>query len=167
MTFLGDWQLQISQNGYDFSEESLTFEYRAPVQIHTVLPPKGPTNGGTPVYVTGDGFDSRAAALHYMSCSFSNVIVLAELVDQHTIRCWTRSAPPGLVSVEVTTNNVDYSSDGRLFEFAVMRVYAAAPFSGPTAGGTYVVLQGDGLVPPYGSALYCQWGTHNTMHSQG
>ena len=80
------------------------------------------------------------------------------MVDGGTLLCVTLGAEPGVATLEVTMNGVDWSADGRAFEFVAQRVASVSPAQGPADGGTSVVLSGANFRPNYGSGeLWCQW----------
>jgi hypothetical protein len=53
---VGDATIQISLNGYDFSESSFDISFTDPIDILKIEPPCGPLNGGTNVQIYGTGF---------------------------------------------------------------------------------------------------------------
>jgi hypothetical protein len=69
----------------------------------------------------------------------------------------TRSLPPcsrcattcehalGIATVEVSANGVDFSSDGRVFEFVEVVISSVEPPGGPALGGTPVTVRGSNL----------------------
>ena len=64
----------------------------------------------------------------------------------------------GTATVEVAANGVDFSSDGRTFEFVAVRVLDLEPASGPTAGGTAITIRGRGFGMAYFATTPIEWG---------
>ena len=54
------YNVRVSQNGQDFSKAALAYDFEEPLRLHSVVPKRGSTLGGTKVYITGDGFSARA-----------------------------------------------------------------------------------------------------------
>ena len=64
----------------------------------------------------------------------------------------------GVVSVELTQNEQQYTGDGARFEFEVVAAYSVYPGSGPIDGGTLVEVRGAGIELPDARGLFCQFG---------
>ena len=61
------------------------------------------------------------------------------------------------MTVEVTMNNVDFTSDGVRFTYgAAVAVHAVSPYSGPVSGGTVVRVHGEHFTAD--AALACRFG---------
>ena len=56
---VGKSSIQISLNGYDFSEQSYSFEFTDPLYIHQMNPQCGPIQGNTEVEFIGTGFKNE------------------------------------------------------------------------------------------------------------
>jgi hypothetical protein len=57
--YTGESKIQISFNGYDFSESQFDFVFTDALNILKIEPPCGPLNGGTIVRLYGTGFEQR------------------------------------------------------------------------------------------------------------
>ena len=141
----GALAVEVSVNdGGDFSRSGVVFRYERAAAPSLVTPPLGPELGGTLVSVAGVGFGSSLL----LKCRFGAVSVAAEFVSSELVNC---SAPPhasGVVSVEVSTNGVDYSVSNVSYSYSVdPRVLALLPGSGPQRGGTNVSVVGSALLP--------------------
>ena len=154
---VGEYQVSVSENGQDFSQAFLKFEYAPLVRLQAVTPSKGSTAGGTEVYIVGDGFSSRAAQMNYLKCKFRHTAVLANLYESDELMCISPAADAGLVALEVTCNNVDFTASGLLYEFVALRVLSVSPVQGPLDGGTVVTVRGLHFVPPFRSKIWCEW----------
>ncbi len=123
----------------------------APPTITSVSPAMGSTDGGNSVVITGTGFTEVTKA------TFDGTDATSFTVDSPTKI--TAAAPPhsqGTVRVQVTTEGgttEDKPSDDYTYiEIAVPTITALSPASGPTAGGTSVVITGTGFVGVTGTA---------------
>ena len=115
-----------------------------PVSLSLVDPAKGGVGGGTPVTVSGSGFQDDAKVL-FGSAEATDVKVLGV----GTITCLTPAGAVGKVTV--TVQNPDGGAAPYLggFEYTAgdaPTVQAVAPDSGVTDGGTPVTLTGTGFV---------------------
>ena len=105
------------------------FEYYAPPRIERTTPTHGPAVGGTLVLVSGTGFvvDAPAAMCRFARSSRAG----RELARRDVVLCQAPSHKAGEVTVEVTMNNVDFTSDGVRFTYgAAVAVHAVSPYSG-------------------------------------
>ena len=126
----------------------------------TLLRPAfGPVAGGTRVEVSspGGGFD---VGLPYL-CRFGLDAAPAAVYDAATLVCY---APPRSAETNDTVTvsgdgGNSFSGTGAVFGFVDARLAAAAPSSGPPAGGTVVVVSGAGFLAlsRYG-AVRCAFG---------
>ena len=117
------------------------------VAVHAVSPYSGPVSGGTVVRVHGEHFTADAA----LACRFGDASVSPAVFESEgVVSCVAPEAPsPGKVTIEVTANGVDYSSDGVQFTFlAPMHVESVSPALGPEHGGTVVTLAGADFAMP-------------------
>ena len=147
-----------SANGRDFSASGVQLEYVRPVAAAAVEPGRGPVGGGTFVNVTGSGFSARAALLGYTWCRFNSTSVAAAWRSSTELHCVAPRHQTGVVSVEVTQNEQQHTSDGVRFEFEVVAAYSVYPSSGPVDGGTMVEVRGAGIETPDARGLFCQFG---------
>jgi hypothetical protein len=110
-------------------------------QVTGLVPSTGPSAGGTTVTISGNGLSGATGV------SFGSV---AGSVDSSTATSVVATAPPGTgtVNVTVTTpNGVSPVSSSDLFTYSapVPSVSAVTPNSGSSAGGTAVVINGNGF----------------------
>jgi len=107
-----------------------------------VLPVKGPTSGGTVVTVTGTGF-TGATAVRFGTTAGTSLTVNSS--TKITIRSPAHAA--GIVDVRVTTvggTSTTSAADG--FTYAALpTVTSISTASGPTSGGTTVIITGTGF----------------------
>ena len=148
--------VKVSNNMHDYPDDGLTFGYVGEVTVSKVFPTRGPDSGGTLVLVRGTGFvvDSPSAM-----CRFGGdaVVSAVSVPDSTTVVCQAPSHKAGEVAVEVTMNNVDFTSDGVRFVYgSAPVVYSISPYSGPTGGGTVIRVHGENFAD--GTALACRFG---------
>ena len=107
--------------------------------VTAVSPKSGPTAGGTTVVITGTGFTGATAVTFGATASTSFTVNTATQI--------TATSPahaPGTVDVRVTTagGTSATSATDQYTYIAAPMVTAVSPSSGPTAGGTTVVITG-------------------------
>jgi hypothetical protein len=71
-----------------------------------LFPYEGPTSGGATVTVYGRNFISSAS----LACSFGTSASLALYITSTQIQCLSTSGSAGTVSVEVSNNNQQFST---------------------------------------------------------
>ena len=116
------------------------------------------SRGGTFVNVTGGSFSPRAALLGYVWCRFNSTSVAVAWRSSTELHCVAPRHAAGAVSVELTQNEQQYTSDGIRFEYEVVAAYTVYPNAGPIAGGTLVEIFGAGIEVPDARGLFCQFG---------
>ena len=152
----GEVTVEVTMNNVDFTSDGVRFTYGAAVAVHAVSPYSGPVSGGTVVRVHGEHFTADAA----LACRFGDASVSPAVFESEgVVSCVAPEAPsPGKVTIEVTANGVDYSSDGVQFTFlAPMHVESVSPALGPEHGGTVVTLAGADFAMP--ETLVCEFGS--------
>ena len=137
--------MRVSLNGQQFvGNASVPFVYHASPSVSSISPSSGAMVGGTLVNVSGVGFESGS---HYV-CRFGSVIVGAAWVPSYgVISCFAPAGSSGSsVVVEVSLNAQQYSRGGQTFAYhGLPSVSAYSPSSGPSDGGTRVVVSGEGF----------------------
>ena len=94
-----------------------TFEYREEIRVEQMFPTQGLTTGGEEVLITGSGFPADGG----MGCKFGAVMAAAAVQEGTTaVRCRSPAMPAGTVSVSLSDNGVDFSSDSVLFFAALV-----------------------------------------------
>ena len=153
----GPRRVEVSLNGQQFSSSGVEYTYVPSAAVSSVWPLSGLAEGGTPVTVSGSGFSSLSESLGYLRCRFNTTTVVGMYVSESLVVCnSSASSSSGYVSVEVTTNGVDYTSDGVELELSDLLVGEVSPWSGPELGGTVVTLSGSGFASS--DALRCRFG---------
>jgi hypothetical protein len=148
--------VELSMNGQQFTSSGVSFTYQPAPAVSSVWPTGGAAEGGTPVTVLGSGFSSSAEAMGALLCRFDASVVPAAYVSESAVICNSTRSSRGYVTVEVSTNGREYTSDGVQFELVSVVVSGIAPWSGPELGGTVVTIAGSGLAS--GGDLVCRFG---------
>lgn len=145
---------QVSNDNTSFSAGSILFTYNRRVTVVNFNPSKGPSDGGTEVFVTGKHFSNTTQLL----CRFGVTVVPAISISDQLILCTSPPHPHGASSLEVTTNGADFSFSGAQFIFYPReKVLSVWPALGPSSeGGTLVTIRGEAFQNSVD--LSCQFG---------
>lgn len=116
------------------------FTYAAAPAVSKLTPSVAPYLGGTAVVIGGSGFSGADAVL------FGVTPAVFQVWSDSVV---TATAPPGIGLVQVvvrTTRGVSAAGPASQFSYtAIPAVAQLTPQSGPTAGGTSVVISGQGF----------------------
>ena len=136
--------VEVTNNGQQFTGLDVQYQYYEPLQVTNVLPTTGPVDGHTVVTVYGSNFIGSMPLL----CAFGTTIqVSASWKSSSELRCESPSEVSGTVSVEVSNNNQDYTSDAVSFEYqATIQVSGVSVSNGPELGNTLVTVTGSNFV---------------------
>ncbi len=117
------------------------FEYVSDLTIDRVTPNAGPASGGTTVEIQGRGFQGTETV------EFGGVAAPSFSVTDGgaTIRATTPSRAPGAVDVTLERGDIREVADEAFTFEAPLEIYGIEPTRGSIAGGTRVVLRGQGL----------------------
>lgn len=113
------------------------------VVIDSIEPNNGLLAGGTAVTVRGSGFGD-GATITFDGITATSIVV----VSSGEITCVTPAHAAGSVNVLVTNLDASQNATPGTFTYAarVVQITAVTPNSGPTAGGTAVVITGQGFL---------------------
>ena len=112
------------------------FTYVPAPTISSVVPNSGPAAGGTSVVITGTNFTGATAF------TFGGTAATCTVDLDTQITCTSPSHAAGAVDVVVTTLGGTATSVGGFTYIPAPTISSIVPNSGPTAGGTSVVLTG-------------------------
>lgn len=156
----GKVNVEISNNGLDWTSNSVTFTYLAPIRIREVSPKIGPAGGGTVVRITGSGFNADVHGGKLL-CRFGRRVVSAAVIDSTSsvaLCVAPASSTLGSTSFELSSNGVEFSSEGWMFHYGPdVAAVSAWPLAGPESGATVVTFKGKGFVDM--RALVCEFGS--------
>ncbi|EKX41899.1 hypothetical protein GUITHDRAFT_43376, partial [Guillardia theta CCMP2712] len=81
--------------------------------VQYLFPSFGTIAGGTRIVIKGHGF-LRTGSL---SCKFDTAIVKAVWVSREELWCISPRSESGEITIEVSNNLLDFSTDGNKFEY--------------------------------------------------
>ena len=85
--------VEVTLNDQDYSSDEVLFEYQPDAHLVELAPPRGPTEGGTFVNVTGSGFSRRSATLAYLYVRFNLTAVPVVWVSATELHCSAAPSP--------------------------------------------------------------------------
>ncbi|CAN0054030.1 unnamed protein product, partial [Heterosigma akashiwo] len=132
--------------------ESLTFTYIT-VSVSAFAPREGPVDGGTSVFITGEGFSLMGDIV----CEFSGQVVGARRVSDTEIICVTPAADsPGTGTFDITTPTGDklLVSSEEFYYHEQAQPLSIGPSAGSVQGGTVVTIAGDGIEQSEGLSCF-------------
>ncbi|CAM9707700.1 unnamed protein product, partial [Discosporangium mesarthrocarpum] len=169
--------VEVTQNGQDFTASGATFSYLPLVTVHTIIPSHGPAYGGTEVLVLGSNF-RRSSRL---ACRFGpnavdprTTVPAARYLNTTALLCITPPFLPnsnpdgaGVVALEVTNNaglgghtsaSSSFSQSGVLYRYEPPpKVEGVVPHLGPASGNFRVRVSGGPF--PDTDELRCRFGS--------
>jgi len=138
----------------EFGASVAEFAYESPLKTRRMSPTVSPAFGGQPIKAfVGGAIDDMP-----MYCLFDQrVMVKSETVSGGVVDCTTTAGFIGNLSLEVSQNAQDFTSNGLVFQVAnVQNVTSVDPAFGNTVGGSTVFV--NGLEFPLKSRVYCAVG---------
>ena len=170
----------VAINGQQYTEPGVQFTYLGASTVNSLSPPRGVMEGGTPVTVYGSGFSSSVAeavagaelvsgsatfaVMPSTSCRFNESVVPATYRGNAgsggkvTILCYSPHSAAGYLTVEVSTNGRDYTTDGVQYEAVAVVLTGVTPWSGPELGGTAVTISGARMHSASDLQMQCRFG---------
>lgn len=139
---------------YNSLVATASYEYLREAQVHSVRPSSGPVFGGAAVTVLGRHFVRRDTLLQ---CQYGHLIMLATYINSSTVVCRAPRHAASRVSLELTLNGQDFTTNGVMYDFTAFRITHLFPTRGMVAGGTNVMVYLDSQVDA--SRFYCRFGT--------
>jgi hypothetical protein len=120
------------------------FNYQPPVSLVSVSPARGPLTGGTPITVTGLGFDNSTIVLVGSHAALS--VTPDALTPATKLTAITPAASlAGPVDVRLFNSNGVASLHGAFTYFEPLTLTSVAPAGAPLAGGTPLTFKGAGF----------------------
>jgi hypothetical protein len=123
------------------------------LKILKVLPPRGPSAGGSWVTLQGSAFlndfagsGSQAKPLTTLKFGMNNVIDYT-IIDDETIELRTPPGMTGTVTVRITNPNGTFLCNSCFTYYDELVLSQATPREGPMRGGNTVTLDGQGFTP--------------------
>jgi len=117
------------------------YTYFAPPTVTAIAPTSGPTAGGTSVILTGTNFAGATSVL------FDGIATTFTVNSATQITATSPSHAAGAINIQVgTPGGTSAAAQANQFTYAAApTVTAVSPTTGPTAGGTTVVVTGTNL----------------------
>ncbi|TNF31654.1 MAG: hypothetical protein EP329_11995 [Deltaproteobacteria bacterium] len=125
-------------NGSDTAAGAYTYEPF--VRVYEVIPNFGPTDGGTAITITGEGF-TAGATVRIGALPAAAV----QVVDASTLTAVTPPGSPGLANITVQQAGLSDTLVGGFAYQAPLSLWVVTPPQGSQAGGTLVSLVGTGF----------------------
>ena len=155
---------EVQMNGQGMGR-TVVFEYEEAMSVRSVVPTSGSVQGGTVVEVRGSGFSLEGR----MQCKFGAAVMDAArgaggwmVLTSSLMRGTSPGGMEGEVTVEVSSNGVDFSVSGVSYRYArAMVLERLEPSMGPAGGGTVVTVVGLDFVNSEG--LSCLVGASGTV----
>ena len=136
---VGSVDVEIANNGLDFTTNGVKFLFRAAESVSTLAPSEGPTIGGISVTVSGSNFFYSSDLV----CQFGSIVAPATYISDTSLSCVAPASSAGKAIVEVSNNRIDFTNDGQEFEFyQSMIVTGVVPLFAAVTGGAQVTLSG-------------------------
>jgi hypothetical protein len=141
------------------SASSQAFELVEDKPVTVVSPLVAIMNGGSELAVTVPGHLAGTPAW----CKIGRVVVAAKSTSEDLVKCVGVAGILGNTTVEVSTNNQDFTTDGKIVENIVLsNVTMLMPRVVPVTGGSTVIVRGSGL-PASGGFGYPEWHRHHSV----
>ena len=150
-----DVPVLVSLNGADFVGAPDLFAYYETPSVTSIFPYNGPETGNTRIKVLGSNFKDTKGLL----CQFGRFSAATRgiFVNSRYIECLSPSHNPGIVSLSISNNGMDFSPSTAEYEFyGRVFIYSISPLQGTVAGGTTVKIRGSGFI--FSSLLRCKFG---------
>ena len=110
----GSYNVEVSNNNQDFTNNGVQFQYVAAASVTSVLPTSGPVGGASMVTVTGTNFFASSGLV----CRFGTASgIAATWVTASLLQCLSPATAAGAVALEISNNNKDYTSNSVQFTF--------------------------------------------------
>ncbi len=122
------------------------------LKINKVLPPRGPSGGGSQVTLQGSAFiygtNGGTDARRNTTLKFgSNTSLDFQVIDDETISARVPPGNAGLTNVTLTNVNGTFVCTGCFTYYDELYLLGVSPKEGPLAGGNEVTLTGQGFTP--------------------
>jgi hypothetical protein len=157
------YQLQVLNYAADTTSSSnpLQFTIDSPVMLSSFHPNKGPAYGGTVVQVLGANFvDSPNLICRFGDYTFTPAL----FITSSQITCQAPEHAVMNVTLEISMNQIDFTSNELLFEYQpAVNVSDVTPSQGSSNGGTVVTIVGSGF--PMYTDITCRFDDQTTKAS--
>jgi len=144
-------RVAVSLNGADMGTITATYRYVPPIQVIGTIPSVGVTTGGTEIQILGSGFSPEGKNV---LCRLGNAAPIeATVVSDTLVKCLSPPSDEGIVSIKVTNNGLDYSTDQIQFTYlASPNIVSITPTVVAGSAERLITVYGEGFVS---GSLYC------------
>ena len=98
-------QVEVTQNGQDYSDGRVTFEYSAAIVLDHFKPDHGPLYGGTEVLIFGSNFLNRSSLACRFGTAETAYVYASRWVNESAVVCISPSVlKAGPVNLEVSNS---------------------------------------------------------------
>jgi hypothetical protein len=160
--YTGSVDLDASINGVDFHSFPGGFKYYTTPTVAGVSPDYGPIGGSTPIKMEMLGMDQESMDQFESTCKVGTYVGDLAYYNEDTALCYIPQSVSGTdaefsLPVSVSYNGFDYTTTG--FTYSTYGAVSASPQSGPTTGGTEILVKGYGFaVGAAGVRGFCRFG---------
>ena len=133
-------EVSLSSMPFRTKSEAIRFDYEASLQVWSLSPTQGTTQGGARVTINGEGFTRRANELDHLWCMFNFTTSRAVYISTSKTSCTSPRHGEGAVALEMTNNYQQFTTNRQMFLFCSPAAATIHPTSGPVNGGTTLVV---------------------------
>ena len=145
-------EIGTGDDGQQFSTSGAVYEYIEEAIVVGIAPREGPQSGGTIVRLALNTVDTSAVS----ACRFGTIGPLTSRAAGYGAECASPARDGGPAMVSASGNGEVWDASEISFGYASdVSVFAVAPASASTAGGTMVLVMGSGFD---GESIKCRFG---------
>ena len=145
-------EIGTGDDGQQFSTSGAVYEYIEEAIVVGIAPREGPQSGGTIVRLALNTVDTSAVS----ACRFGTIGPLTSRAAGYGAECASPARDGGPAMVSASGNGEVWDASEISFGYASdVSVFAVAPASASTAGGTMVLVMGSGFE---GESIKCRFG---------
>jgi hypothetical protein len=145
-------EIGTGDDGQQFSTSGAVYEYIEEATVVGIVPREGPQSGGTIVRLALNTVDTSAVS----ACRFGTIGPLTSRAAGYWAECASPAREGGPAMVSASGNGEVWDASEVSFGYASdVSVFAVAPASSSTAGGTMVLVMGSGFE---GESIKCRFG---------
>lgn len=136
--------VEVTQNDASYTADNIQFLYLPPPHVSRLSVDRGPITGLTSVLLYGSNFTGASHPL----CRFGHIVVDGTVRSSERwppMECVAPAHVQDVVSLEVSLNGKDYTSDEHNFSFYATSLVTVSPLGAPVGGGALLTLGGKGL----------------------
>lgn len=152
-----------ADGGNSFSQSGLIYEFQDLPVISSIDPPAGIESGGNTVKIMGSGFQPSK----FLACKFGGQITDAVFLSSEKIGCVVPKGKAGIVSLTMTLNGVDWTTQEIIYNFIPTGViHTITPESAPIQSDLSLTVTGTNFALISGLMevkLHCTFGKWRSL----